>query len=365
MQAWTELLKTTASWVVERTQQDKSEFKSALRSFDESWAQFEHKYILGLMHIEDQAKKLVKDAIHQECKLHELESACEASDCAELVLERNEFVQCISRLNAVANTERKGRTDLSADILCHALQLWQGPERPGRSSLHPCEAVTNSTEVAHGPSFKQVKSNSSDSSSTSSSGGVTDKVFGILKSVTSSARTPHTWRKAVRFFPDEEADDDNDGACGDEVSDASTASTEERHSSADLSVQGGQEHKHEPVGDRSCVQCLAGDVVESFWHIRYYLRDISNSLERVDPNLSINSELVSRLEDWEESWEVGREFVADSEMLELVSELVNFLKEAEQLEPAFADMTQECGAEFCLCLPRVVCCISFKTRSGT
>jgi hypothetical protein len=183
---------------------------------------------------------------------------------------------------------------------------------------------------------------------------VTDKVFGILKSVTSSARTPHTSRKAVRFFPDEEADDDNDGACGDEVSDASTASTEERHSSADLSVQGGQEHKHEPVGDRSCVQCLAGDVVESFWHIRYYLRDISNSLERVDPNLSINSELVSRLEDWEESWEVGREFVADSEMLELVSELVNFLKEAEQLEPAFADMTQECGAEFCLCLPRVV-----------
>merc|ERR1711924_309453 len=93
---------------------------------------------------------------------------------------------------------------------------------------------------------------------------------------------------------------------------------------------------------------------ESYWHIRYYLRDISNSLERIDPNLSSNSELVSRLVDWEESWEVGRDYVRDAEMLQIVCELVNFLKEAEKLEPAFAEMTQECGAEFCLCLPRLV-----------
>merc|ERR1712134_122343 len=37
-----------------------------------------------------------------------------------------------------------------------------------------------------------------------------------------------------------------------------------------------------------------------------------------------------------------------------MGELVSFLKEAEKLEPAFADMTQECDAEFCLCLPRLV-----------
>merc|ERR1719218_114026 len=74
------------------------------------------------------------------------------------------------------------------------------------------------------------------------------------------------------------------------------------------------------LSEGSCVQCLAGDVVESFWHIRYYLRDISNSLERIDPNLSSNSELVSRLEDWEESWEVGREYVCDSGMYQIVCE---------------------------------------------
>jgi len=68
----------------------------------------------------------------------------------------------------------------------------------------------------------------------------------------------------------------------------------------------------------------------------------------------MGSELVSRLEDWEESWEVGRDYVSNTEMLQIVCELVNFLKEAEKLEPAFAEMTQECGAEFCLCLPRLV-----------
>jgi hypothetical protein len=114
------------------------------------------------------------------------------------------------------------------------------------------------------------------------------------------------------------------------------------------------EEEEESAEDMSAAQCLAGDVVESFWHIRYYLRDISNSLERIDPNLSNNAELVSRLADWEESWEIGRDYVHDGEMLSVVCELVSFLKKAETLEPAFADMTQECGAEFCLCLPRLV-----------
>merc|ERR1719313_1282865 len=135
------------------------------------------------MNIEDQAKKLVRNAIQQECKLHELESACMESDCAELVLERSEFVQCISRLNAVANTERKGRSDLSADILGHALKLWQGPE--GGASLIPREA--DGSDVA----FKKIQSVSSNTSTSSESsiGGVTKRVFGILKSVAGSAST--------------------------------------------------------------------------------------------------------------------------------------------------------------------------------
>jgi len=104
----------------------------------------------------------------------------------------------------------------------------------------------------------------------------------------------HSSCKVVKFFPEDEDDDDDD-------SNASTASTEEHRSSADLH----SESSEELSGDLSAAQCLAGDVVESYWHIRYYLRDIGNSLERVDPNLSNNQELVSRLEDWEEHCKLG------------------------------------------------------------
>merc|ERR1719265_961993 len=103
MQAWTELLTTLGSWELENKQRDKSELKTSLRTFDESWAHFEREYILGLMHIEDQAKKLLRNAIQQEGKLHEVESTCMDSDCAEVVLERGKFVLCISQLNAIAN----------------------------------------------------------------------------------------------------------------------------------------------------------------------------------------------------------------------------------------------------------------------
>eukprot|EP00746_Dinoflagellata_sp_MGD_P157663 gnl/MRDRNA2_/MRDRNA2_86281_c0_seq1.p1 gnl/MRDRNA2_/MRDRNA2_86281_c0~~gnl/MRDRNA2_/MRDRNA2_86281_c0_seq1.p1 ORF type:complete len:665 (+),score=112.94 gnl/MRDRNA2_/MRDRNA2_86281_c0_seq1:93-2087(+) len=354
MQAWTELLNTIGSLEPGRgegkqskasrvgdadSKQEKSELKTALRTFDEAWAQFEYKYIIGLMHIEDQAKKLLRDAIEQEGKLHEMERTITDSSSPQLDRERSEFVQCISQLNVVANTERKGRSDLTADILEHALMLWQGPEG-AKGHGHEADGMEDGSLCNEDEECFTSKKGKSATTS------MPKLVLGILKSVANSSKasqSAHTSSKSVRFFPEGE---DND-ACDDDLSNASTASTE------DLSTVSGQQHKRGPIGDISCA-CLAGDVVESFWHIRYYLRDISKSLERIDPNLSSNSELVSRLEDWEESWEVGRDYVRDSGMLQIVCELVSFLKEAAKLEPAFAEMTQECGAEFCLCLPRLV-----------
>jgi len=354
MQAWTELLKAIGSWEPQGHQiadnkQDKSNLKSALRTFDETWAHFEHKYISGLMHIENQAKKLLRDAIQQEDKLHEMERTM---DSHEMLLdhERSEFVDCISRLNTVANTQRKGRGDLTVDILDHALMLWEGHEDSRKQS--------DGSEVGE-ETFKKAKS-----APGSAKSEVGEEVFKKAKSAPSSAKKSlgilkskrvhpeNTSSKVVTFFPEPE----NNDACDDDVSNASTASTDDHHSMADLSSLSAprQQEKRCGIDEKSCALCLAGDVVESYSHIRYYLRDISNSLERVDPNLSSNSELVNRLEDWEESWEVGRDFVRDSEMYQIVCELVSFLQEVEKVEPAFAEMTQECDAEFCLCLPRLV-----------
>jgi len=278
------------------------------------------------------------------------EAEAEGKVSAECLLERSKFVQRISELNAVANTERKGRTDLSADILGEALKFWRGSDRP---SIELPISRTNESRSAH-ESFGKVASNTSTTSGTSSLGSVKDKVFGILRSVTNSTKNIHTSSKVVRFFHEEDDGVDN-------ASNASTASTDYK-SSGDVSLvdkdicaaTSGKAEKQESAGDTCVAQCLAGDVVESFWHMRYYLRDISSSLERIDPNLSHNAELASRLEDWEESWEIGRDYVQDAEMYSIICELVSFLKKAEELEPALAEMTQDCGAEFCLCLPRLV-----------
>jgi len=106
--------------------------------------------------------------------------------------------------------------------------------------------------------------------------------------------------------------------------------------------------------DFSSAKCLAVDVVESYWLMRYYLRDISHCLERVDPHLCNNAGLVTRLVDWEESWEVGCKYVQNTQMLRGVCQLVSYLKTIENLEEGFAKMIEECDVEFIMCLPRLV-----------
>lgn len=332
MQAWTELSTILAAWKKEDNKKDKGEFKTALRAFDQSWARFEHRYIMNLIHVEQEAKKLITDSVDQEGILQKLEAIGMDCDCTEYRDERTKFVQCISKLNAVANTERKGRTDLSDEILDNALKLWRscgGAERP---------LVKTPESVPFGKTHSTASTSSRSSSSPTD---VKKQFIGILRLAT---KTMHKSSKVVSFEPEEDVSDfqmpiqDFSGKEAPEISSVAVERTE----------------MQDVAGDLSAARCLAGDVVESYWHLRYYLRDIANSVERVDPNLSANAKLVSRLEDWEESWEVGRDYVNDVEMFKAVCDLVCFLKEAEKLEPVLAEMTQECGAEFCLCLPRLV-----------
>jgi len=67
-----------------------------------------------------------------------------------------------------------------------------------------------------------------------------------------------------------------------------------------------------------------------------------------------NAGLVSRLVDWEESWEVGCKYVQNTQMLRAVCQLVSYLKRVEKLEDGFAKMIEECDVEFIMCLPRLV-----------
>lgn len=107
----------------------------------------------------------------------------------------------------------------------------------------------------------------------------------------------------------------------------------------------------EGCGDGACV--LAGNVTRSFRSMRGYLRDVAPCLERVDPHLSNNPELVSRLVDWEESWEIGGRYLQDPALLEAFSDLVAKLQVCQELAPAFQAMCEDCDVELFLVLPRL------------
>jgi len=99
---------------------------------------------------------------------------------------------------------------------------------------------------------------------------------------------------------------------------------------------------------------LCTGVVESFFVMRDYLREVEHSLEWVDPHLCNNAGLVSRLVDWEESWEVGARYVQNKRLLYAICDLVAEIRAAQRIAPAFTTMCEDCDVELFLILPRIM-----------
>jgi hypothetical protein len=118
---------------------------------------------------------------------------------------------------------------------------------------------------------------------------------------------------------------------------------------------------------RAAAYIIAGDVVASFDAMRSYLQEVAVCLERVDPHLSNNVGLVARLEDWEESWEVGGRYLQNAPLLDAVCDLVAEIRGAQQVAPALTTMCDDCDAELFLILPRMVvlCFAADPARMGT
>ncbi|CAK9067126.1 unnamed protein product, partial [Durusdinium trenchii] len=209
--AWSELCHLLDRWKSGDAgdKPQRTEMRTSLVTLDVAWAAFEKKYISELIAIEDQARKLIVQAVESEKRLRDMEGKYGETEALlarpEYQAEQRRLVGCISYLNSVANFRRKGRDDLSAEVLFDAVRTIQ------RCDL--AEKNGQSTELS------------------------------------AAART------------------------------------------------------------------LCGDVVESFVAMRLYLREIGKCLERVDPHLCNNAGLVTRLVDWEESWEVGARYVQNELLL--------------------------------------------------
>jgi hypothetical protein len=67
-----------------------------------------------------------------------------------------------------------------------------------------------------------------------------------------------------------------------------------------------------------------------------------------------NTGLVSRLVDWEESWEVGQRYILNETFLSALCDLVAFIQHAQAFEPTLAGMCEDCDVELFLVLPRLL-----------
>jgi hypothetical protein len=218
----------------------RAELQNALMVVDNAWACFEHKYITELISIEEKARQLIVDAIQKEKRLSNLEQEQQKEGKSNYGMARQEvisLVRCIAKLNSIANVRRKGRDDLSPEILFAA-------------------------QAAMKPTCQE--------------------------------------------------------------------------------------------GAASAARILAADVVDSFEAMRNYLREVNNCLERVDPHLCNNAGLVSRLVDWEESWEIGAKYVQHEALLRAVCDVVETVRAAQRLAPALVDMCTDCSVELFMVLPRII-----------
>jgi len=114
------------SWCNSRSQ--RAELRSVLEALDTAWASFESKYIFELIDIEARQRKLIVRAIEHEQKLTDLETRhgqLAAATMQEYMDFQRNLVQTIGRLNSVANSRRKGRDDLSVEILWDSMKTIQ------------------------------------------------------------------------------------------------------------------------------------------------------------------------------------------------------------------------------------------------
>eukprot|EP00930_Biecheleria_cincta_P068942 TRINITY_DN56761_c0_g1_i1.p1 TRINITY_DN56761_c0_g1~~TRINITY_DN56761_c0_g1_i1.p1 ORF type:complete len:595 (+),score=124.99 TRINITY_DN56761_c0_g1_i1:32-1816(+) len=245
--SWANLAELLESWD-QAIDAVRPEHRNAMRELDLAWARFEDRYISDLLEIETKARQLIAEPVECERTLRMLEARHGEGETLQQLPEYREelgkLVGSIARLNSVANSRRKGRDDLKADILLAA------------------------------------------------------------------TRTLSRCRRA--------------------------------------------ESRGENVARLEAAQILSADIINSFMALRKYLHEIEGCLDRVNPHLSYNAGLVSKLADWEESWEVGARYVRNQKLMNAVCDLVAEIKDAQKIAPALASMREECDVELFMVLPRIL-----------
>jgi len=129
-----------------------------------------------------------------------------------------------------------------------------------------------------------------------------------------------------------------------------TAASEGRHFAV---------HAIRDATSQSAGVAIAVNVVGSFEAIRWYLREAKKRIDRIHPRLRDNAGLVTRLADYEESWQNGARYLLQTMMLDANNDLVAECKIVQRLTPALRSMCAGYDVELFFVLPRIVllCCL--------
>jgi hypothetical protein len=269
--AWMGLGNVLHRWIAQRvatrgpqtmTARGRNELCAALNRLDAAWATFEQAYVTDLMRVQDKAWALVAAASSCEARLAALEGEYTEEQLVQLPAygsARRDLVRCIARLNSVANTARKGRDDLSVDILESATEV-----------LRRCDVAS------------------------------------LMSSTGGSLNADTVGPAAV----------------------------------------------------------LASRVVDAFQALRSYLGQVQHHRDEMVPNLCQNEGLVTRLVEWEKSWEIGARHVRDAEQLAALCHLAAGLRSACCVAPSFTEMVTDCDPELFMSLPRVAWLYALANPSG-
>ena len=94
-----------------------NEVREALEEFDLNWVTYEQLYVLELMLIESDARRFITEAIEIEKEITSSEVRERAKgkimvDCPDYNKNRSKLIKLLNQINAVANSEGRGRDDL-------------------------------------------------------------------------------------------------------------------------------------------------------------------------------------------------------------------------------------------------------------
>lgn len=143
--AWTDLGSLLGRWSSspKEMRPKRNEVVPVLQTVDSAWASFEEQYISELVNIEDKARNQIVQAVELERRLQHLENQRSYGSP-----EYREVLRClvaaISRLNSVANVNRKGRDDLRSEVLLEAQRIL----RESSSDGHPQGALAAARVLA-------------------------------------------------------------------------------------------------------------------------------------------------------------------------------------------------------------------------